>query len=62
MATPDPSANVFAIDGNVISIASDLSGFSSIPFLANQSQTAQEHDSKFLMLAVSDPDLTAVYS
>ena len=62
MATPDPCANVFTIDGDSISIGSDLSGFSSIPFFANQSRTALEHDSKVLMLFVSDPDLTAVYS
>ena len=55
MATPDPSANVFAIDGGAISNTSDLSGLSSIPFLANQSRTAQEHDSKFLMLSASEP-------
>ena len=62
MATPEPLANVFAIDGDAISMASDFSGLSSIPFLMNQSLTAQEHSFKFLILAVSDPDFTAVYS
>ena len=49
METPDPCANVFAIDGGAISIASDLPQFNSIPFFANQSRKAPEHDSKFLL-------------
>src|SRR4029077_16272209 len=61
-ATPDPSANVSATDGVAISSTSDLSELRSIPFLANQSRTAQVHASKFLMLSLSAPDLTAAYN
>jgi len=62
IAPPDQSANVFPTDGDAIIIACDLSGFSSMPFLVNQSRIAQEHNYKLVILSVSDPDLTAEYS
>jgi hypothetical protein len=45
----DQLANFAALDCRATSKISDLSGFTSIPFLVNQSLTASVHSSSFLM-------------
>jgi hypothetical protein len=53
---PDPLANFAALDRRATRKTFDLSGFSSTPFLVNQSMTASVHSLSFLML---ESDLTA---